>query len=135
LVCSGQLVRHVGRIQDYREAEAAVEVVIRPRNQRETYELEVDAVLNCSGSESDYRQLESSLVRDLLDQGLIRPDPLRLGLDVEVDGSLIRLAGSRSERLFTLGPPGKGILWETTAVPEIRIQARQLAERLLTGSA
>jgi uncharacterized NAD(P)/FAD-binding protein YdhS len=135
LVCSGQLVRHVGRIQDYREAEAAVEVVIRPRNQRETYELEVDAVLNCSGSESDYRQLESPLVRDLLDQGLIRPDPLRLGLDVEVDGSLIRLAGSRSERLFTLGPPEKGILWETTAVPEIRIQARQLAERLLTGSA
>lgn len=134
LVRSGQVVRHVGRVQDYRESEAAVEAVIRPRSQPQTYVLEVDAVLNCSGSESDYRQLESPLVRDLFEQGLIRPDPLRLGLDVAPDGSLIREEGSRSERFYTLGPPEKGILWETTAVPEIRVQASQLAERLLTGS-
>ena len=128
---SGQLVRHVGRILEYRERGDNVEVVLRPRGGGETVIIEADAVLNCSGSESDYRQLESPLVRDLLDQGLIRPDPLRLGLDVAADGALIHQDGTPSSRLFTLGPPEKGMLWETTAVPEVRVQAAALAEGLL----
>jgi uncharacterized NAD(P)/FAD-binding protein YdhS len=33
--------------------------------------------------------------------------------------------------LYTLGPPEKGMLWETTAVPEIRGQAARLANALL----
>ena len=40
----------------------------------------IDAVVNCSGSESDYRKLESRLINDLLDRGLVHPDPLGLGL-------------------------------------------------------
>jgi uncharacterized NAD(P)/FAD-binding protein YdhS len=33
--------------------------------------------------------------------------------------------------LFTLGPLRRGELWETTAVPEIRVQAQLLAKRLV----
>jgi uncharacterized NAD(P)/FAD-binding protein YdhS len=31
---------------------------------------------------------------------------------------------------LVVGPPRKGTLWETTAVPEIRSQAATLAQRL-----
>lgn len=131
LVDAGQLVRHVGRILAYRERPDTVEVRVRPRHGGEIVVIAADTVLNCSGSESDYRQLESPLARDLLDRGLIRPDALRLGLDVAPDGALIQADGSPSDRLFTLGPPKKGVLWETTAVPEIRSQAAALARRLI----
>jgi uncharacterized NAD(P)/FAD-binding protein YdhS len=132
LLHTGQLNRHVGRIQDYRTADTAVEVLIHPRGRGQTYSLSVDAVANCSGAESDYRQLESPLIRNLLSQGLLRPDPLRLGLEVAADGALLGEDGRPSARLYTLGPPVKGKRWETTAVPEIRMQAERLAATLLS---
>jgi uncharacterized NAD(P)/FAD-binding protein YdhS len=129
---SGQLHRHVGRIVEYREGGQGIEVIFRHRVSERLEALNVEAVVNCTGSESDYRKLESPLVADLLSQGMARPDALSLGLDVAADGALINSAGNPSDCLFTLGPPQKGILWETTAVPEIRRQAAVLANLLLS---
>ena len=66
-------------------------------------------------------------------QGLVRPDPLFLGIDAAEDGAVIDAAGSKSDVLYTLGPPLKGRYWESVAVPEIRVQIAQLSARL-TGS-
>jgi uncharacterized NAD(P)/FAD-binding protein YdhS len=133
LLESGQLVHQIGRIINYRETESGIDVLIRPRGQDHIDTVRVDAVVNCSGSESNYRKLESPLIRNLLEQGLAYPDPQALGFNVAPSGALIGSDGMVSERLFTLGPPKKGMLWETTAVPEIRGQAAQLATRLLTA--
>jgi uncharacterized NAD(P)/FAD-binding protein YdhS len=62
---------------------------------------------------------------------LVRPDPLFLGLDVDSTGALLTAYGRPSNHLFTLGSPCKGHLMETTAVPEIRVQAAALARRLI----
>ncbi|MFB9840331.1 hypothetical protein, partial [Actinoallomurus acaciae] len=35
------------------------------------------------------------------------------------------------ERIFALGPPLRGLRYETTAIPEIRAQAAALAPRVL----
>jgi uncharacterized NAD(P)/FAD-binding protein YdhS len=43
-------------------------------------------------------------------------------------------SGAPSELLFTLGPPLRGQLYETTAVPEIRGQAAALAARLVEAA-
>ncbi len=131
LVASGQLVRHTGRILDFRESATDVEVLFKLRGLERAGAIQVDAVVNCSGSESDYRKLDSPLICELLDRGLIQPDPLALGLATAPDGALIGADGTPSDRLYTLGPPQKGMLWETTAVPEIRGQAARLAEVLL----
>jgi uncharacterized NAD(P)/FAD-binding protein YdhS len=34
--------------------------------------------------------------------------------------------------LYTLGTALKGVLWESTAIPEIRVQARDLAQKLIS---
>ncbi|MFM7878658.1 MAG: hypothetical protein ACKO8M_19880, partial [Microcystis panniformis] len=39
--------------------------------------------------------------------------------------------GTASPTLYTLGNPRKGDLWETTAIPELRLQAAELARDLL----
>lgn len=131
LVDAGRLIRHAGRVLAYRESGREVEAEVRLRGSGELETLSVGTVVNCSGSESNYRRLESALVRNLLNQGLVRPDPLALGVEAAPGGGLINADGIASDRLFTLGPPKKGMLWETTAVPELRIQARRLAEALL----
>ncbi len=130
---AGALVCHRGRIERITEVEggSALEVVLQPHGragQRET--LRVSHVVNCTGPECNYHRLGDPLITGLFSRGLARPDALMLGLDVAPDGALRDVGGVASRRLFTLGSPQKGRLLETTAVPELRCQARDLAARL-----
>jgi uncharacterized NAD(P)/FAD-binding protein YdhS len=94
---------------------------------------EFAAVINCTGPG---RLVDSDpLVRSLIADGLARCGPYRLGLDVDEHGAALGrdgLAGRglRSPALYVVGPPRRGRLWETTAAPEIRAQARALATHL-----
>jgi uncharacterized NAD(P)/FAD-binding protein YdhS len=60
----------------------------------------------------------------------VRPDALRLGLDVTGNCALLNREGAISRRLFAVGPVTKGAFWEMTAVPDIRRQTEKLAEYL-----
>jgi uncharacterized NAD(P)/FAD-binding protein YdhS len=93
--------------------------------------LRVSYVINCTGPECNYHKLKDPLVVQLFARGLIVPDPLFLGLDVGAGGAILNLLGERVKNLYTLGSPQKGILFETTAVPELRVQAKELASRIL----
>ena len=70
------------------------------------------------------------MIRHLLKTGAARPDPLRLGLDVGANLTLVRRDGTAARRLFALGPPTRGVFWEITAVPDIRTQCRTFASWL-----
>jgi uncharacterized NAD(P)/FAD-binding protein YdhS len=108
-----------------------VSVQFRDSNAREEKELRVRYVVNCTGPECNYYKLKDPLVIQLFSRGVIVPDPLFLGLDVGLDGIILNLQGERVNHLYTLGSPQKGILFETTAVPELRGQAAELADRIL----
>lgn len=131
----GQIATHAGRIMEYREDADGVDVTYRDRESGRLKRLRVDQVINCTGPESDCRRIESPLLRDLLRQKLVRPDPLFVGLDATSEGALLDAFGEASDFLYTLGPARKGSLWETTAVPEIRRQAAELADHLLAARA
>lgn len=94
--------------------------------------LSADAMINCIGSESNFRKLDSELVSNLFDRGYIRSDGLNFGIDALPNGSVLGQNGGNSDFIFTLGTALKGTLWETTAIPEIRTQAKGLAKVLLS---
>ncbi len=123
-VCAGKAVR-------YADHEDAAEVVYFDRKKHSFESVWANRVINCTGSETDCRRIQDSLVTSLFVQGFARPDALFMGLDVDENGALLDSSSKPSESLFAIGPPRKGCLWETTAVPEIRAQAAQLAEHLL----
>jgi len=127
----GQIRFHTGRITRYSEDRGLAEIVYRERGASTEKRLHAHRIINCTGSETDCRRIDDSLIVSLFAQGHARPDPLFLGLDVDSHGALIDSKGEPSRSLFTLGPTRKGSLWETTAVPEIRQQADELAEHLL----
>jgi len=92
-------------------------------------------LVNCTGPAADITATADPLLRHLLDAGLARPDPLRLGFDTDSHGSLRDATGWPSGDMFTLGPLLRGRWYETTAIPEIRDQAAVLARFLLAGRA
>lgn len=91
-----------------------------------------DVLVNCIGAQSNFAKVDSELVQNILAAGTVRTDELAMGLDATPDGRLIGNDGRIHQNIRTLGPALKGILWETTAIPEIRSQARTLALKLLS---
>lgn len=132
LIEDGQVRIHAGRITKYAEEPESAVVTYRSRRNGRQHTLRVDRVINCTGSETDCRRIDSSLISSLFAQGLARPDPSSLGLDVDANCALMDCAGVASQFLYAMGPVVKGCLWEITAVPDIRRQVSQLAEHLMS---
>lgn len=84
------------------------------------------AVVNCAGP-GRLPVSASPLVRRLLDDGAARVGPHGLGLEVAHDGRVTDREGRARAGLWLVGPLRRGSEWETTAVPEIRSQARRIA--------
>jgi uncharacterized NAD(P)/FAD-binding protein YdhS len=127
-----QIQVHAGRITNYEEDERQATVAYRNRTTGKEHSLRVNRVINCTGPETDCRRLRDPLVSFLLGAGFVRPDPLFLGLDVSPEGALVNREGAISESIYTVGPARKGNLWESTAVPELRVQVHKLVEHLLS---
>ena len=94
-------------------------------------ELAVGWLVNCTGPAADITATADPLLRHLLDTGLARPDPLRLGLDTDPHGAIRDADGRPARDIFALGPLLRGSRYETTAIPEIRDQAAALARHLV----
>ena len=81
----------------------------------------------------DIERIPSPLVRLLLQDGTLRPDALGIGLDVTPEGAAIDRQGHISKALYAVGPITRGIFWESTAVPDIRLHCEALAEHLMAA--
>lgn len=130
---NGQIKVHAGRIKEYAEDVDGVDVTYCARESGQLERVRVDHVVNCTGPESDCRKVDDSFLTDLMRRKLGRPDSLFLGLDVSSDGALIDAYGDVSDLLYAIGPVRKGSLWETIAVPELRVQASELSKLLIAA--
>ena len=89
-------------------------------------------MINCTRPKTDISKIDQPLISNLYKKGLIVPDEMRLGINALPDGTIIHGDNTLSTKLFTTGSLLKGILWESTAVPELRIQAKSLAGELIS---
>ncbi len=120
-----------GRIRDAARSGDVLKVRIRLREGGERV-LEVDRIINCSGVQEQYSgQASRPLVQTMVGRGLAEGNDLGIGFRTDGAGALTTRTRGVSSVLFTLGPPRRGETFETTAVPEIRIQAELLSLRLI----
>jgi uncharacterized NAD(P)/FAD-binding protein YdhS len=117
----GQLVRRKGRLMAIAEDGAGLVLSYLSRDGR-MHHLRAAHVINSSGPQFDVGRLDHPLVASVLQQGLARPDPLGLGLEVTSDFRVVGTDGNPTSGLLALGPIALGGCWESTAVPELRIQ-------------
>ncbi|GAA3850198.1 FAD/NAD(P)-binding protein [Saccharothrix violaceirubra] len=122
--------RAVGRLRVHRGSVVAADLFRRAVHVRLSTGsvLRVGAVVDCTGQHNDPALATDPLIRSLLRTGLIRRDPLGLGIRTAPDGRVLPLDAP----LWTIGAPRRGDLWETTAYPEIRAQATTVAESVAT---
>jgi uncharacterized NAD(P)/FAD-binding protein YdhS len=128
-VAAGALRLEKGRFVDAWREDGGVRVRLRAPGGAERVAA-VGAAYDCRGILRDPEAHADRLVRGLLDSGMARLDPLRLGLDVDGDCRLRTRQGAAARRLYAVGPVTRPTFWEITAVPDIRVQAQALAERI-----
>ncbi|MFO2466386.1 FAD/NAD(P)-binding protein [Pseudomonas sp. 15FMM2] len=104
---------------------------LRRRGEQHTTLVRGAALINSSGIEYDWRRVARPLPQQLLARGLVQPGPLALGIAADVSGAVVDAQGLASQRLFAMGPPLRGVWWESTAVTDVALQAKALAARLV----
>jgi uncharacterized NAD(P)/FAD-binding protein YdhS len=124
---NGSLEVMAGRTRALRLLQDGVEVSIAMRGCPGTVTVKVGRVINCTGPDTDLSRSTNPLLRNLLEQGWLQPDPHRLGALVDDQGALLPACGGSRPPLYALGPLRLGSLLESIAIPEIRVQARNLA--------
>jgi uncharacterized NAD(P)/FAD-binding protein YdhS len=106
----------------------------RLRGGGEERQLRAARIINCTGPEADIARAGEPLLDALLASGRIRPDPCRIGIDVDAECRTLGGDGAPCGTLRVVGPMTRGALWEIVAVPDIKNQVKVLAERLASPS-
>ncbi|HSK38713.1 MAG TPA: hypothetical protein VK943_03010, partial [Arenibaculum sp.] len=125
----GGLTIHTGRLASFDPGGAGVLVRFERRGGG-TGCLSIARVINCTGPAVDVTMAGDPLLDNLLRSGMAVADPFRLGLAVTSEGRIACAHGGVHTNIYALGPLTKGQFWEVTAVPEIRMQAVALADRI-----
>ncbi len=90
-----------------------------------TETLSVGWIVNCTGPETDYRAAKVPVLESAVQSGLAEYDPLGMGLMVDQNHRTHPQAN-----VFALGSLCRGCLWESVAVPELRVQAERIASAI-----
>jgi uncharacterized NAD(P)/FAD-binding protein YdhS len=129
-LASGQLRILAAKTAAVEPSQAGARVTYRRRGRSETETLAVSRVAECTGVYTDPLATTNRLLKQLLDRGLARPDPLGIGIDVDDICAVRDRSGTASPLLYAVGPLTRAAFWEIMAVPDIRVQCAELARHL-----
>jgi uncharacterized NAD(P)/FAD-binding protein YdhS len=129
----GRLHIHAATLQRIESDGQTVSLVLKRRGEGGESRVTGQALINSTGIVYDWRKVDRPLPRQLLARGLVQPGPLALGIAAQPDGAVLDTTGTPSPRLFAMGPPLRGLWWESTAVTDVALQSKALALRLVRG--
>ncbi|MBB3225972.1 putative NAD(P)/FAD-binding protein YdhS [Luteibacter sp. Sphag1AF] len=133
LEAKGRFVRGKGRMQSVTLADDGSLTVHRRAADGHVDTANYDVVVQTVGLNTDTERTDHPLVRQLITNGHAVAEELGLGFAAQTDGTLLDSRGKPHGNLFAMGTLLRGALWESTAMPEIRVQARNLADTLLAS--
>ena len=126
---TGQLELKKGYIVEAKSTDSGIEIVYRSEDNaiRQVFH----KVINCTGPESNYRKVRFPIISDLIGRGKVQTDELGLGIKCTPEGRIINEQDNVEEGIWCIGPMRKAVLWETTALRELREQASELASLIM----
>lgn len=101
-------------------------VALRGRNGEEETRA-FDAVIAATGPAHGRVFADNPLLADLQRKGLARPDPLRLGVDVDLETRAIGADGAVSGDMFVAGPLARGTFGELMGLMDVTVYAAKVA--------
>lgn len=126
LLNDGTVTVHKGYLQAVSQNANQLCLSFQPRGGTGTHRIEADWIVNCTGMERA-GIAHSPLLRQMRSDGLIAADDLGLGICVNTNSQVIDCDGKTQAGLYAVGALTAGRFWEITAVPDIRVQARDVA--------
>ena len=131
LIDSNQIELYDGKLEDVQDNGTDLTIRFFDKSTESSSTIKAQRIINCIGPEGDFHKVENPLLKNMLASGLIAKDPLSLGFNATGKGEIINKEGEVVPNLFTIGSGLRGILWESTAIPEIRVQAHEMANKVL----
>jgi uncharacterized NAD(P)/FAD-binding protein YdhS len=129
---AGRLEVVAGKIVNAEMAAGDIVINIRRRGRNQVETCRFAWVIDCTGLSGHPDSSQNPLIRALLARGAARSDPLGIGLDINEDYALVDRSSKRSRRVLALGPLTRAAFWESTAIPDIRVQCGHVAQRVAT---
>ena len=93
-----------------------------------------DAIVRCTGPAIGRSEVETPLIRDLIESGRAAPDPAGLGIRTDSAGRVVGPSGEPDASLFAIGALRRASSWETTSVPDIVVHALDIAKQIAPSS-
>ncbi|HEY9676701.1 MAG TPA: FAD/NAD(P)-binding protein [Drouetiella sp.] len=120
-----------GRLQTITVDGNAAQVTMRLRKSGRVQTASYRRIINCTGPDLKITSTSDPLIKNLLNSQAVAADDLGLGIQLDEHGYAIKPNQMRSETILAIGNLRKGQLWETTAVPELRGQAADVAHQIV----
>jgi uncharacterized NAD(P)/FAD-binding protein YdhS/predicted metal-dependent enzyme (double-stranded beta helix superfamily) len=120
-----------GRVESAQAEGDGVRLVVAERGSERVLDLHAGWVINCTGPVPSNSAESNPAIGSLLVDGWLRPDELALGIETTTAGNALDAEGREVPDLFVVGTLRKPALWESTAVPELRGQAANVADGVL----
>jgi uncharacterized NAD(P)/FAD-binding protein YdhS len=86
-----------------------------------------DAVVNCTGPDHASVVGANPALASLAGQGLLRPEPFGLGIEVDHLARVVAANGRPARGLFVAGPLARGYFGELMGLPQVSTQPERLA--------
>lgn len=94
-----------------------------------TKTMEAACIINCTGPETSIERMSNPTIRLFLEKKWIRADQTNQGILMDSKRHLVQ--GLAPIPIYAIGNLCKGTLWESTAIGELRSQAKLIAKDLL----
>jgi uncharacterized NAD(P)/FAD-binding protein YdhS len=120
-----------GRITEIKKENNEFLISVSPRKTTGLKTIKASVVINCTGPQTNLAEMDEPLIKNLISGKLIIPDEHKLGLKALPDGKVLDDSGKPHKGLYAVGSLLKGVLWESTAVPELRVSAENVAGQII----
>ncbi len=118
-----------GEIHKISDAGTHLEVTLFNKKSNKFKTIQVSRIINCTGPQTNLKESENALLHKLFIEGFLSQDELNLG--TKIDLKTYEILDSNNKRVpcfYTLGVNLKGELWESVAIPELKVQAKEVAQ-------
>lgn len=130
LIVSGQMNVRAASLISITRIGAGYRVMLRPQRMSVLEALDVDAIVVTTGPAHGGILQSQSLLRELVEAGLLQPCPTGLGILVDARSNPVATSGESLISLFIAGPLARGTFGELMGLPQVTEHAIFVAERV-----
>jgi uncharacterized NAD(P)/FAD-binding protein YdhS len=129
-IAEGTLVYRAASISSVEPADGALRVSQRPRRQRGFIVESFDTIIVTTGPAHGDILRTNTAIAGLGRLGLIRLDPIGLGLETDRRGHAVGTSGRSADGIFVSGPLARGGVGELMGIPEVTVHAERIASEI-----